>query len=74
MASCHADIFQVIMFATGTGTFLAGSRPRVTAVFQAQKNVFELHHSGVGEKQRRVVFGHQRRTGNQRVFLFREIF
>jgi len=44
-----------------THAFLRGRRPRVVALFEAQENVLELIHPGVGKEQRRIIGRNQRR-------------
>ncbi len=50
MAFGEADIFQVVVLAAGADAFLRGGGAVVVAFFQAEKNVLELVHPGVGEK------------------------
>jgi hypothetical protein len=35
----------------------------IIALFQAEKNVFKLIHSSVGEEQRGIAVGHERAAG-----------
>ena len=53
-----ADVFEVIMFTACAHAALGSGRRLVTAFISTQKNVFKLHHTGIGEKQRRVISGH----------------
>ena len=66
MAVGEADIFQIVMFAAGADALLRSCSAVVVARFEAQKHVFELVHSGVGEEQGGVV----RRDERGRVDLF----
>ena len=66
MAVGEADIFEIVMFAAGADAFLRSCGAVVVARFEAEKDVFELVHSGVGEEQRGVV----RRDERGRVDLF----
>ena len=55
-----ADIVEIIVFAASTYAFLAGRRTRNRTGFKTSEVVFERHHSGVDEHQRRVVIRNQR--------------
>src|SRR5271168_2192963 len=67
MAIGEADVFEVIVLAAGAEAFLAGCGGFVVALFKAEKNVLELVHPGVGEKQRGIVRGDERRTAHDAV-------
>jgi hypothetical protein len=60
VAAGVADVFQVVVFAARAHAFLRSGGAGVIALFQAQKNLLELIHAGVGEQQRGIVGGHQR--------------
>ncbi len=64
MAASVADVIEIVMLATGAHAFLRRCGARVIAFFLAQENVLELVHSRVGEQQRRIVSGHQRRASD----------
>jgi hypothetical protein len=64
MAARETDIFQVVMLAAGADALLRTGGAAVVALFHAQEDVLELVHTGVGEQQRRIVGGHQRRTAH----------
>lgn len=49
MARCKTDIVEVVMFASGADTFLAGGSPLVINFALTGKNIFELIHAGIGE-------------------------
>ena len=55
MAVGEADVLQVVVLTAGAHAFLAGGGAVVIALFQAQEDVLELVHPGIGEKQRGVV-------------------
>ena len=59
MAGRIANVFKIIVLAPGPNTALGSRRPLVVPVFMAQKQVLELHHSRIGEQQRRIVPRHQ---------------
>jgi hypothetical protein len=52
------------VLATGAHAFLAAGGAIVIAMFEAEKNVLELIHSRVGEKQRGIVRGDERRAAH----------
>ena len=62
-----ADIVQIIMFAARPHAFLRCRRPLVIARLNAGKQVFELHHPGIGEHQRRVIARHEGGRGHNLV-------
>ena len=60
MVTCGiADVFQVVVLATGAHALLAGGGAGVGALLQAQEAVLELVHAGVGEQQRGIVVRNQ---------------
>src|SRR5262249_12498049 len=63
----EADVVQIVVFAPGADAFLGAGGTRVVALLPAGKNVLELDHPGVGEKQRRVVQRDERRGPNPAV-------
>jgi hypothetical protein len=62
MAFGEADIFEVVVLATRAHALLRRRCPRVIALFEAEKNVLELIHPGIGEEQRWIAMRHQRRA------------
>jgi len=56
-----ADVFQVVVLAAHTQAFLGGGGPLVPGLVLAQKDLLELDHAGVGEKQRGVLARDERR-------------
>jgi len=48
------------VLASGADALLRGSGPVVVAVFEAEEDVLELVHAGVGEEQSGVVVGDER--------------
>jgi hypothetical protein len=54
-----AHLFEVVVLAAGADAFLAGGSPRVIPLLLAEEGALELHHTGIGEKQRRIVRRHQ---------------
>jgi hypothetical protein len=74
MAIGEADVFEVVVFSAGANAFLAGRRGFVIALFEAEENVLELIHSGVGEKQRGIVGRDERRAAHDAVAALFEKF
>ena len=64
MAVGEADIFEVVVFAAGADAFLAGGGAIVVALLEAEEDVLELVHAGVGEEQRGIVGGDERRAAH----------
>jgi hypothetical protein len=62
------------VFSAGTNAFLAGGGGFVVALFEAEENVLELVHPGVGEKQRGIVGRDERRTAHDAVAALFEKF
>ena len=60
MARGVADVLEVVVLAAGAHAALRRGGAHVRPLVQAEKDVLELHHAGVGEQQRRVVGRHQR--------------
>ena len=57
VAASEADVFEVVVLASGADAFLRGGGAVVVAALVAEEDVFELVHTRVGEEQRRVVVG-----------------
>ena len=74
MAVGEADVFKVVVLAAGADAFLAGRGAVVVALFEAEENVLELVHPGVGEKQRGIVRGDERRAAHDAVAALLEEF
>ena len=60
MAIGEADVFEVVVLASGAHAFLRRGGAGVVAVLEAEEDVFELVHAGVGEEQRGVVGRNER--------------
>ncbi len=56
----EAHVLQVVVLAAGPDAFLGAGGPGIGAGLFSQKNLFELHHAGVGEQQGGVAGGHER--------------
>jgi len=74
MAVGEADIFEIIVLAAGADAFLGRRGARVFALLQAQENVLELIHPGVGEQQRGIVDWHKGRTAHDAMSAIGEKF
>ena len=57
----EANVFKIVMLPPRAHAFLRSRRPRILALFEAQKDVLELVHSSIGKEQRRVIGRDQRR-------------
>ena len=69
MASGIAYVFQVIVLAAGTNTFLTGRRTCVGTLVKAKVNILELVHTCVGKQQCGVVTGDYRAGSDDSVSL-----
>ena len=68
----EAYVFKIVVLASGAHALLRGCRPQVVALFEAEENVLELVHAGVGKEQRRVVGWDERRGVHLAVLLLNE--
>ncbi len=60
----EADIFEVVVFAAGADAFLASGGAVVVALLEAEEDVLELVHAGIGEEQSGIVGGDERRAAH----------
>ena len=60
-------VFEVVVLAGDAHTLLRVDGAGVGAFIRAQKNVLELHHPGVGEQQRGIPAGDERRRRHEGV-------
>ena len=67
-----ADVFQVVVLATGANTALARGGAGIATHVLAKEAVLELHHAGVREQQGWVVAGNQRTGRDDRMPLLAE--
>jgi hypothetical protein len=67
MAIGEAHIFEVVVLAARADAFLATGGAFVIALFEAEEDVLELIHPRVGEKQRGIVGGDERRAAHDAV-------
>ncbi len=74
VAGGAADVFQVVVLAAHAQAFLGRGGAGVAGLVLAQEHLLELHHAGVGEKERGVFARHQRRGRHDLMALGREIF
>ena len=62
-----ADFIEIVVFAAGAQALLRRAGAHVVAFLQAQEDILELIHAGVGEEQRRIVGGQKRAGTHARV-------
>jgi hypothetical protein len=67
VSSRVADVFEVVVLATGAHALLRGDGASVIAVLKSQEQIFELVHSRIGKQQSGIVFRNERRAGNNPV-------
>ena len=66
----EADVFQVVVLAAGANAFLRRGGAFVIALLEAEEDVLELVHSGVGEQQRGVIEGNERAAAHDAMTAF----
>src|SRR5579871_995595 len=69
-----ADVFKIVVLATGSHAALTGRGALVVSLVLAQKHVLELDHAGIGEQERRIVGGHERARGHDRMAMLGKEF
>ena len=74
MALGEADIFQVVVLSAGADAFLRGGGAFVIALLEAEEDVLELVHPGVGEKQGGIAVRNERGAAHDAVAAFLEEF
>ena len=60
MAVGEADVFEIVVLAAGAHALLRSGGAGVVALFEAEEDVLELVHPGIGKQQRRIVGGDER--------------
>ena len=73
MAGGIPDVFQVVVFSTGSDSLLRGGRPLVLPFFFTEKHPFKLNHTGIGKEQGRIILGNQGRTPHHLMVMFFKI-
>jgi hypothetical protein len=68
-----ADVLQIVVLAARAQAALHVGGANVIALVRAEKDLLELDHAAVGEKQRRIVGGHQRCRGHDRMTVRGEV-
>ena len=68
-----ANVFQVVMLASGANAFLRTGCSDVVAFFTAEKNILELVHARVDEKKGGVAVRDQRRGFDHRMLFLLKI-
>src|SRR5947209_3111047 len=73
MARGPADVLEVVVLAACPDALLAGGRAHVVALLLAEEDGLELHHARVGEEERRIGPGNERRRAHARVTVLLEV-
>src|SRR6185312_14655813 len=60
VAAREADVFEIVVLAACADALLRAGGAQIIPALRAQKEVLELVHAGVGEKQSWIVGRHQR--------------
>ena len=68
----EADVFEVVVLAAGADAFLRGGGAVVVALLEAEEDVLELVHAGVGEEQRGIAVRDERGAAHDAVAVFFE--
>jgi hypothetical protein len=63
----EAHLLEIVVLAAGPHALLTGGGAQVVALLLPLEDPLELHHSGIGEQQGRIVLGGQRPRGHQPV-------
>ena len=74
MAVGEADVFEIVVLAAGADAFLAGGGALVVALLEAEEDILELVHPGVGEEQRGIVRRDERGAAHDAVAALFEEF
>src|SRR5205814_8254983 len=67
MAGRPPDVLEVVVLAARAHALLRTGRSHIVPPLLAQKDALELHHAGVGEEQRRIARGDERRRRHARM-------
>jgi hypothetical protein len=62
-----ADVFQIVVLASGAHAPLRRSGALIRTQLLSQKHILELDHARIGKQQGRIVTGYQRTGGHHRV-------
>src|SRR5262249_19857476 len=73
VARCSSDVLEIVVLAARPHALLTGGGSLVLPSLLAEEDALELHHTGVGEQQRRVVTGHEGRGAHPGVPLALEV-
>ncbi len=74
VAGGPAHVLEVVVLAAGADALLGGDRPDVVAPLLAEEDGLELVHPGIGEEERGVLGGDERRGRQHGVAVGREVF
>jgi hypothetical protein len=64
MACGASYLFQVVVFPPCADALLGTARPDIITLIQAEKDVLELVHTRIGEKQGRIIVRNEAGTWN----------
>jgi hypothetical protein len=64
VAGGTADLLQIVVLSSRPNTLLGAACPCIISLFQAEEDIFELIHPGIGKKERRVIVGNKAGTGD----------
>src|SRR5262249_1501067 len=67
------DVVEIVVLPADAHHLLRRRRTRVVALLPAEKQILELVHAGVGEEQRGIVAGHERRARYDAVAALAEV-
>jgi hypothetical protein len=59
VAGGTADLFQIVVLPSRPNALLGAACPRIISLFQAEEDILELIHPGIGKKERRVIVGNK---------------
>ena len=63
------DVFQIIVLAARANAALGRGCANIVALLCTEKQIFKLHHSGIGKQQSGVIPGYQTTTRHNTVLL-----
>jgi hypothetical protein len=67
VAGGTSDLFQIVVLPPRPNTLLGAASPCIISLFQAEKDILELIHPGIGKKERRVIVRYKAGTGDDGV-------
>ena len=73
MSRSAADFVEIVVLSSGAHALLRRHGAFVVAWLEAEKNVFELIHPGVGKQQRRIVCRQERGASHDAMTAFGKV-